>query len=143
MAARIAEATWEGTLNEGTGSMKVGSGAFDGPFTFKSRFDEGQQAMTNPEELLGAAHAGCFTMALGARLGRAGFNVKRIHTTAHVHLEKGESGFSVSKIDLVTEGEVEGLDQAAFAENAEEAKKTCIVSRALSAVPMTVQATLK
>ncbi len=141
MPARIAEATWEGTLNEGNGSMKVGSGAFDGPFTFKSRFEDAP--MTNPEELLGAAHAGCFTMALGARLGRGGFTVKRIHTTAHVHLEKGESGFAISRIDLVTEGEVEGIDQAAFKEHAEATKDTCIVSKALSAVPMTIQATLK
>ncbi len=141
MPARIAEATWEGTLNEGNGSMKVGSGAFDGPFTFKSRFEDAP--MTNPEELLGAAHAGCFTMALGARLGRGGFNVKRIHTTAHVHLEKGESGFAISRIDLVTEGEVDGIDAAAFKEHAEATKDGCIVSKALSAVPMTIQATLK
>ncbi len=141
MPARIAEATWEGTLNEGNGSMKVGSGAFDGPFTFKSRFEDAP--MTNPEELLGAAHAGCFTMALGARLGRGGFNVKRIHTTAHVHLEKGESGFAISRIDLVTEGEVDGIDAAAFQEHAEATKDGCIVSKALSAVPMTIQATLK
>lgn len=141
MPARTAEATWEGTLNEGNGSMKVGSGAFEGPFTFKSRFEDAP--MTNPEELIGAAHAGCFTMALGARLGRNGFNVKRIHTTAHVHLEKGESGFAISRIDLVTEGEVDGLDAAAFTEHANAAKEGCIVSKALSAVPMTVQATLK
>jgi osmotically inducible protein OsmC len=141
MPARTAEATWEGTFNEGKGTMKAGSGALDQPFSAKSRFEDAPQ--TNPEELLGAAHAGCFTMALGARLGRNGFNVKRIHTTASVHLEKGETGFSISRIDLVTVGEVDGIDEAAFKEHAEATKDGCIVSRALSAVPMTVQATLK
>jgi osmotically inducible protein OsmC len=140
MPARTAEATWEGSLQEGTGSLKVGSGAFEGPFTFKSRFES--DPATNPEELLGAAHAGCFTMALGARLGREGHTVHHIHTTAHVHLEKGESGFSISRIDLVTEGRVEGVDEAAFTAAAEATKDACIVSKALSAVPMTVQATL-
>ncbi len=141
MPARIAEATWNGTLQEGNGSMKGGSGGLNTAYTFKSRFEEGE-AITNPEELLGAAHAGCFSMALGARLGRAGFTVHHIHTKAHVHLEKGESGFAISRIDLVTEGKVDGIDAAAFAEHAEETKKTCIVSRALSAVPMTVSASL-
>lgn len=142
MPVHIAEATWEGTLSEGNGHVKGGSGAFEQPFTFKSRFEEGQ-AQTNPEELLGAAHAGCFTMALGARLGKEGFNVKRIATMARVHLEKGEAGFGISKIDLVTEGEVEGIDLEAFKAHAEATKEACIVSRALAAVPMSVVASLK
>lgn len=141
MPARIAEATWQGTLQEGNGALKVGSGAFEGPFTFKSRFEDAP--MTNPEELLGAAHAGCFTMALGAGLGRQGFTVNHLHTTATVHLDKGGAGgFSIERIDLVTEGSVEGVSQEEFTAAAEKTKTDCIISKALSAVPMTVQATL-
>jgi len=87
MPIRKAEAEWKGNLAEGGGRLKVGSGAFDGPYSFKSRFEEGQSA-TNPEELLGAAHAGCFTMALTAQLSRAGIAAARIHTGAKVKLEK-------------------------------------------------------
>jgi osmotically inducible protein OsmC len=141
MPARIAEATWNGTLNEGNGNVKLGSGAYDGPYNFKSRFEDGLE--TNPEELLGAAHAGCFSMALGARLGREGFTVNSIHTVAHVHLEKGESGFGISRIDLVTEGDVAGIDAETFKTHAEATKDTCIISRALASVPMTVTASLK
>lgn len=140
MPTRIAEATWEGNLQEGSGTLKLGSGAYEGPYTYKSRFESDPE--TNPEELLGAAHAGCFTMALSARLSREGFKVNHVHTTANVHLTKGDSGFSISRIDLVTEGNVEGIDEAAFAAAAEATKDSCIVSRALSAVPMTVKATL-
>jgi len=139
MPARIAEAVWQGTLQEGSGNIKLGSGAYDGPFTFQSRFEDG--AGTNPEELLGAAEAGCFTMALGARLSRAGFTVNRIHTSATVYLEKDESGFSISRIDLMTEGDVSGIDEAAFRQHAEETKTSCIISRALS-VPLNVNAKL-
>lgn len=140
MPARIAEATWEGTLQEGNGSVKLGSGAYEGPFTFQSRF--GEDPMTNPEELLGAAHAGCFTMALGAMLSRQGHTVNRIHTTAKVHLEKNDAGFAISRIDLTTEGSIDGIDDAAFKQAAETTKETCIVSKALSAVPMTIDAKL-
>lgn len=139
MPARIAEAVWQGTLQEGSGTLKLGSGVYEGPYTYLSRFEEG--AGTNPEELLGAAEAGCFTMALGARLSRAGFTVNRIATTATVYLEKNESGFSVTRIDLVTEGDVSGVDEASFREHAEEAKNTCIISRALN-VPLTLSAKL-
>lgn len=140
MPARIAEATWQGTLQEGSGTVKLGSGAYDGPFSYKSRFDEGTG--TNPEELLGAAEAGCFTMALGARLSRNGFTVNNIHTTAHVHLEKVGDGMSITRIHLVTEGSIDGLDEAAFKEHAEETKKSCIVSRALTGVELSVEAKL-
>lgn len=141
MPARTAEATWQGTLKEGNGSLKLGSGAFDGPFSFKSRFEDAP--MTNPEELLGAAHAGCFTMALGAGLSREGFTVNNIHTTATVTLDKGGTdGFSIQSIDLVTEGSVDGITQEQFAQAAEKTKTECIISRALSAVPMTIKATL-
>ncbi|MCS7072825.1 MAG: OsmC family peroxiredoxin [Anaerolinea sp.] len=139
MPARIAEAVWQGTLQEGSGTLKLGSGVYEGPYTYLSRFEEG--AGTNPEELLGAAEAGCFTMALGARLSRAGFTVNRIATTATVYLEKNESGFSVSRIDLITEGDVSGIDEAGFRQHAEEAKNTCIISRALN-VPLTLSAKL-
>ncbi|WP_169239867.1 OsmC family peroxiredoxin [Candidatus Roseilinea sp. NK_OTU-006] len=139
MPARIAEAVWQGTLQEGSGTLKLGSGVYEGPYTYLSRFEEG--AGTNPEELLGAAEAGCFTMALGARLSRAGFIVNRIATTATVYLEKNESGFSVTRIDLVTEGDVSGVDEASFRQHAEEAENTCIISRALN-VPLTLSAKL-
>lgn len=142
MPARMAQATWNGNLNEGNGNLKVGSGAYEGAYSFNSRFGEGDPH-TNPEELLGAAHAGCFSMALAARLSREGHTVHSVTTSAHVHLEKGESGFSIARIDLVTEGSVEGITAEYFAQAAEETKTGCIISRALASVPMTISATLK
>lgn len=133
MPARKAEASWSGNLQEGNGSLKLGSGAYEGPFSFSSRFESGTG--TNPEEMLGAALAGCFTMALSAKLSREGFTVNNVHTTANVHLEKGESGFSISRIELQNEGSVSGIDEAAYKQAAEETKKTCIISRALASVP--------
>src|SRR5689334_7277000 len=117
MPARTAEAQWEGSLQEGKGTMRLGSGAFEGQYSFSSRFEEGTG--TNPEELIGAAHAGCFSMALSAGLGRAGYTPTRVHTTATVHLEKGDAGFRISRIDLRTEAEVPGIDDAAFQEQAD------------------------
>ncbi len=140
MPARTAQAIWKGNLNEGSGSLKVGSGAIDGAYSFISRFEGNND--TNPEELLGAAHAGCFSMALAARLSREGHVVHSIDTTAHVHLEKGEAGFAISRIDLVTKGQVEGITADQFNEAAAATKEGCIVSRALSAVPMTISAEL-
>ena len=131
MPARTAEATWSGSLQEGNGNIKLGSGAYDGPFSFASRFESGTG--TNPEELIGGALAGCFTMQLSANLSRAGFTVNRSHTDATVHLEKGESGFSISRIDLVNESSVAGVDEATFKENVDKAKG-CIISRALAGV---------
>src|SRR5438876_9513281 len=116
MPSRNAEAEWKGNLVQGSGRLKVGSGAFDGPYSFKSRFEEGQAA-TNPEELIGAAHAGCFTMALTAQLSRAGVTPTRIHTTAKVRLEKIGEGFSITMIELETEAEVPGIDDATFQRN--------------------------
>ena len=107
MAARSANAVWEGDLKSGKGKVKLGSGAFEGTYSFSSRFEEGKG--TNPEELIGAAHAGCFSMALSAGLGRAGFTPTRIQTEARVHLEKAEDGFKISRIQLVTEAEVPGM----------------------------------
>lgn len=140
MPGRTSTAVWKGDLQGGSGNLKLGSGAYDGQYSFKSRFEEGTG--TNPEELLGAAHAGCFSMALAAGLSRQGFKVNSIDTKATVNLEKGDSGFSITRIDLVTTGDVEGIDEAKFKEVAEGTKDGCIVSRALSAVPMTITATL-
>lgn len=137
---RRAEARWNGDLKAGHGSVKLGSGAFEGRYSFTSRFESGTG--TNPEELLGAAHAACYSMALAAGLAKAGHAPKSVHTAATVHLTKSDAGFSISGIDLVTRGEVPGLPAAEFAKFAEETKKGCIVSRALASVPMTVDAAL-
>lgn len=132
MPVRIADAVWEGNLMEGAGKMKLGSGAYEGPYSFKSRMQEG--VGTNPEELIGAAHAGCFSMAFSGQLTGAGFAPTRIHTTAHVTFEKLDAGFTITRIVLDTEGQVPGIDAARFQELAEAAKKGCPVSRALAAV---------
>src|SRR3989449_3207297 len=117
MPTRKAEAEWKGNLAEGSGRLRVGSGALDGPYSFKSRFEEGQAA-TNPEELIGAAHAGCFTMALAAQLARAGLTPTRIQTTAKVKLEKVGEAFAITHIDLDTEAEILGIDAANFQKHA-------------------------
>jgi osmotically inducible protein OsmC len=137
---RKSDATWTGDLKSGKGSLKLGSGAFEGPYSFLSRFENG--AGTNPEELLGAAHAGCFSMALSAGLSKAGHSPTSIATTATVHITKVESGFAITGIDLVTRGVVPGLSADVFKKMAEETKTNCIVSKALSAVPMKVDAQL-
>ena len=142
MPIRRAEAQWEGNLAEGNGRLKVESGAFDGPYSFKSRFEEGQSA-TNPEELIGAAHAGCFTMALTAQLSRAGHKPTRIQTTAQVKLEKIGDAFSITKIDLETEADIPGIDDAAFQKFATDAKETCPVSKALAGTEIGLTARLR
>jgi len=134
MAARISEAQWEGNLREGRGTLKLGSGALDCAYTFASRFEQGQG--TNPEELIAAAHAGCFSMALSAMLSGAGHTPKRVHTTAKVHIEKVGDGFEITKIELVTEAEIPGIDDATFQQFAQQAKVGCPVSKALAAVPV-------
>lgn len=136
---RKAEALWEGDLRGGRGKIKLGSGAFEGNYSFGTRF-EGAPG-TNPEELLGAAHAGCFSMALSLFLGNAGHKPTKIETTATVHLNKVGDGFSITGIDLSTRGQVPGLSAADFQRFAEDAKANCIVSRALS-VPVTLTAVL-
>lgn len=141
MASRTAEAVWEGSLKEGKGSMKLGSGAYEGAYSFTSRFEDGITG-TNPEELIGAALAGCFTMALGAGLGRAGFEPESLHTSAKVHLEKTDAGMTITRIDLVTEGRVPNVDNATFQEQAEATRTACIISRALGGVEIAVTATL-
>ena len=136
---RKAEARWEGDLRGGRGKIKLGSGAFEGNYSFGTRF-EGAPG-TNPEELLGAAHAGCFSMALALFLSNAGHKPTTIETSATVHLTKVGEGFSITGIDLSTRGQVPGISAADFQRFAEEAKTNCIVSRALS-VPVTLSATL-
>jgi osmotically inducible protein OsmC len=140
MAKRTASAVWEGTLREGKGTVKLGSGAFEGAYSFASRFEEGTG--TNPEELIGAAHAGCFSMALAAGLTRAGFSPRRISTTANVSLEKVGDAFRITKIELNTEAEIPGIDDSGFQEQAEAAKKNCPVSQALAGTEISLRATL-
>jgi lipoyl-dependent peroxiredoxin len=140
MPVRNAEAEWKGDLREGQGTVKLGSGAFQGPYSFRSRMEEGPG--TNPEELIGAAHAGCFSMALSAGLTAAGHPPTRVHTTAAVHFDRVESGFQISKIELRTEAQVPGISPAAFQEQAETAKKNCPVSKALAGTQITLEARL-
>ena len=140
MAKRTASAVWEGTLREGKGTVKLGSGAFEGQYSFASRFEEGKG--TNPEELIGAAHAGCFSMALAAGLTKAGHNPTRISTNAQVSLEKVGDGFKITTIDLNTEAEVPGIDEKTFLGHAETAKKNCPVSQALTGVDIKLNARL-
>ncbi len=140
MALRRANAVWSGGLTDGDGTVRLGSGAFEGRYSFSSRFEEGTG--TNPEELIGAAHAGCFSMALAAGLGKAGFAPKRVATEARVHLVKGEAGFSITKVELHCEAEVPGIDEATFQEHAAGAKAGCPVSKALAAIEIVLHAKL-
>lgn len=132
MAIRLADATWNGTLREGNGVMRLGSGAFEGAYSFGTRFEE--TPGTNPEELVGAAHAGCYSMFLSALLTNGGFPPTQIHTNVKVHLGRDEIGPAITKIELFTEGVVPGIDESAFQEFASKAKQNCPVSKALAAV---------
>jgi lipoyl-dependent peroxiredoxin len=136
MATTQASAVWNGTLKEGNGTMTLPKGGYEGPFTYASRFDNGKG--TNPEELIGAAHAGCFSMFLSALLTTANHPPKSVQTTATVHL--GEGGISL--IELETVGDVPGLTPEQFQEFADKAKAGCPVSKALSAVEMKLTAKL-
>jgi lipoyl-dependent peroxiredoxin len=140
MVDRTADAVWRGGLQDGNGTMKLGSGAFEGNYSFGSRFSEATG--TNPEELIAAAHAGCFSMALAAGLGKAGHSPKRVHTTAKVSLEKKDGGFAISRIELNTEAEVPGIDDSGFQQQAEAAKRDCPVSRALAGTAISLTARL-
>ncbi|MCG3111312.1 MAG: OsmC family protein [Candidatus Manganitrophus sp. SB1] len=140
MAVRTSEATWEGNLKEGKGKMKVGAGAYEGPFSFASRFESGSG--TNPEELIAAALAGCFSMALSAGLGKNGFNPTRVKTVAKAHLEKVGEGFKITRMELNSEAEIPGIDKAKFNEIAEATKKGCPVSQALAGTEITLNAKL-
>lgn len=140
MPVRTADAIWEGNLKDGKGRMKLGSGAFEGAYSFSSRFEEGTGS--NPEELIGAALAGCFSMALANGLAQSGYSPKRIDTTATVKLEKLQEGFKITSIVLDTEAEVPGIGEQAFIEKAEMTKKTCPVSRALTGTEIKLRAKL-
>jgi lipoyl-dependent peroxiredoxin len=140
MPARTATARWEGGLQQGSGTMRLGSGAFEGAYSFSSRFEDGTG--TNPEELIGAAHAACFSMALAAGLERAGTPATSVDTTATVHLERADDGFRIPRIELDTVAVVPGLDEAAFQEQAETAKTMCPVSRALAGTDIQLTAKL-
>ena len=140
MASRTSEAEWRGDLKSGEGKIKLGSGAFSGSYSFRSRFEEGNG--TNPEELIAAAHAGCFSMALAAALAAAGHPAARVHTTAKVHFGPIPGGFAISRIELATEGSVPGIDAATFEKTAAGAKENCPVSKALKAVEITLTARL-
>ena len=132
MPKRTANARWDGSLTEGNGTMRMASGAYEGAYSFQSRFQEGDG--TNPEELIAAAHAGCFSMALSAELGRAGHDPESVETEAIVHLDKEDEGFAIKRIELRTRARVPGISEEEFREIAEAAKKGCPVSRALAAV---------
>ncbi|MEO8440608.1 MAG: OsmC family protein [Spartobacteria bacterium] len=140
MATRTGSAVWEGTLKEGKGHMKLGSGAYEGAYSFSSRFENGSG--TNPEELIGAAEAGCFSMAFSVGLEKAGFPPTRISTKAEVKLEKVGDAFRITAIDLNTEADVPKIEDAKFQEVAEQTKKNCPVSVALSGTQINLKATL-
>jgi len=140
MPVRTAEAVWQGNLREGQGRMKLGSGAFEGRYTWSSRFEEAQG--TNPEELIAAAHAGCFTMALASQLTKAGFPPEQIQTSARVHLDNVDGANKITTIELNTEARVPAVDEPRFLELADTAKRTCPVSQALAGVEIKLQAKL-
>ncbi|MDY6818854.1 MAG: OsmC family peroxiredoxin [Halobacteriales archaeon] len=137
MPSRTSTATWEGDLQTGNGSMTIGDGVYEGAFTFASRFERGEG--TNPEELIAAAHAGCFAMALSNELASDGYDPQEVNTSATVHLEDG----AISQIDLEVEATIPDIDEETFHEYANGAKENCPVSQALAAVPeVTLSATL-
>lgn len=140
MPVRKADAEWKGTLKDGSGHIKAESGALDAQYSFGTRFESG--VGTNPEELIGAAHAGCFTMALSAGLSKAGYVPTRVKTTASVRLDKVGEGFGITKIDLECEADVPDLDDGTFQEQAKTAKANCPVSKALAGVEISLKATL-
>lgn len=141
MPVRTANAVWNGSLRDGNGTLKLASGAFEGGYSFGSRFE--QDPGTNPEELVGAAHAGCFSMALSAGLGRAGHQPTSIRTSARVHLEKVGDGFKVTTIELDTVGIVPGIDEATFLEHAEAAKLNCPISQLVTGAEIVLSARLE
>jgi osmotically inducible protein OsmC len=140
MPTRKAHAEWTGAIDSGQGTMAFGSGAFEGPYSFQSRMQDGPG--TNPEELIGAAHAGCFSMALSLILGGGGHTPESISTDAAVSFEQQGEGWAITGIELTTRGKVPGLDEDGFRQAAETAKEACPVSQALS-VPVTLNATLE
>lgn len=140
MPERMAEAKWQGSLKAGSGTMRVGSGAFIGSYSFASRMENGPG--TNPEELIGAAEAGCFSMAFARALSDAGHVPQQVHTTAKVDFGMNGQGFSIAKIELTTDAIVPGIDEASFQRIAEDAKKNCPVSKALTGTQIRLRASL-
>ena len=140
MPTRNAEAEWNGDLKGGKGRMKLGSGAYEGQFGFQSRFESGPG--TNPEELIAAAHAGCFSMAFSHGLSQAGHVPKSVKTTAKVHLDKVEGGFAITRIELDCQAKVPGIDNANFQQQAQVAKQGCPVSKALAGAKIDLNARL-
>lgn len=140
MPIRTGKAVWKGTLQKGEGTVHTESGVLNTPYSFSSRFESGTG--TNPEELIGAAHAGCFSMAFASELEKAGFPAERVSTEDRVHIEKVGDGFTITRIEMVTEADVSGIDEGKFQQLAEHAKKTCPVSRALAAVDIDLEARL-
>lgn len=140
MIKRTAVAIWNGDLKNGKGSLKMGSGAFEGSYSFSSRFGEGTE--TNPEELIGAAHAGCFSMQLSAILSKDGYEVKEIKTEAQVSMEQNDGGWQIAEIKLVTKAKIPGIEMQEFAKYASDAKDSCPVSKALKAVDIFLEAHL-
>jgi osmotically inducible protein OsmC len=140
MVMRTSTAEWRGRVPDGAGTVSLGSGAFEGPYSFGSRFEE--EPGTNPEELLGAAHASCFSMALSLLLTEAGYTPTRIRTVAKVTIERSGDGFAITHIELVTEAEVPGIDAVVFSGHAEAAKKGCPVSKALAGTDISLSAAL-
>jgi osmotically inducible protein OsmC len=141
MPTRTATAQWDGSLRDGSGKMKMASGSYEGPFSFQSRFKEGEG--TNPEELIGAAHAGCFSMQFSGELTGRGATPESVQTEARVEVSKVEGGFAISKIDLLSKVRASGIDEETFQEAAQAAKVNCPVSQALGGVDISVDATLE
>ncbi|MGD8425981.1 MAG: OsmC family protein [Balneolaceae bacterium] len=141
MPTRKAEATWNGDLKNGKGQMSFGNGAYEGAYSFKSRFEEGTG--TNPEELIGAAHAGCYSMALSAALAESGFIPESVTTNSKVKLEIVDGDPAITTIELTVKAQVPDIDEDTFMEHAEGAKKNCPVSKALSGVNIILHASLK
>ena len=140
MPIHKAEAAWHGTFADGEGKMRLGSGAFEGAYSYRSRMEEGPG--TNPEELLGAAHAGCFSMSLARRLSADGYPPERIHTEARVRFGRAGEGYAISRIDLRTEAKVPDVVEELFLKKAEAAKRDCAVSKALTGVEIGLEAKL-
>ena len=136
MPERTANAVWRGGLRDGSGNVRTESGVLDAQYSFKTRFEEGTG--TNPEELIAAAHAGCYSMALSAGLEKAGFKPQSVQTTARVTFEKSGEGFAITRIDLDTSAVIPGIDDETFREHAEKAKTNCPISKALASVPITL-----
>ena len=133
MPTHKAQAAWHGTFTGGEGTMRLGSGALEGAYSYRSRMEDSAPG-TNPEELLGAAHAGCFSMSLARRLSAEGYSPDRIHTEARVRLGRDGEGYAISRIDLRTQAEVPGVDEELFLEKAEAARRDCAISKALAGV---------